>query len=94
MTTGERLVDISTLSTGTALEHFLNISTGTGTGETIYVDRMLSADVSAVAIAAVVDLSQVAGVVEVTELAGAVLEEAKQAEVSATNVSASVGCDN
>lgn len=93
MTTGERLVDISTLSTGTALEHFLNISTGTG-GETIYVDRMLSADVSAVAIAAVVDLSQVAGAVEVTELAGAVLEEAKQAEVSATNVSASVGCDN
>ena len=27
-TTGERLVAISTLSTGTALEHFLNISTG------------------------------------------------------------------
>ena len=28
MTTGERLVSISTLSTGTALDHFLNISTG------------------------------------------------------------------
>jgi hypothetical protein len=28
MTTGERLVDISTLSTGTALDHFLNISGG------------------------------------------------------------------
>jgi len=28
MTTGERLVEISTLTTGTALEHFLNISTG------------------------------------------------------------------
>lgn len=34
MTTGERLVNISTLTTGTALDHFLNISTGTGTGET------------------------------------------------------------
>jgi len=30
MTTGERLVEISTLSTGTAMEHFLNISTGSG----------------------------------------------------------------
>jgi len=28
MTTGERLVEISTLSTGTAMDHFLNISTG------------------------------------------------------------------
>jgi hypothetical protein len=27
-TTGERLVAISTLTTGTAMEHFLNISTG------------------------------------------------------------------
>ena len=34
MTTGERLVDISTLSTGTALDHFLNISVGAG--EVIY----------------------------------------------------------
>jgi len=31
MTTGERLVDISTLLTGTAMEHFLNISVGGGT---------------------------------------------------------------
>lgn len=30
MTTGERLVEISTLLTGTALEHFLNIQTGGG----------------------------------------------------------------
>lgn len=29
-TTGERLVAISTLTTGSALDHFLNISTGTG----------------------------------------------------------------
>lgn len=35
MTTGQRLVDISTLSTGTALNHFLNIDTGTGGGVTI-----------------------------------------------------------
>ena len=31
-TTGELLVEYSTLDTGTALEHFLNISTGDGTG--------------------------------------------------------------
>lgn len=37
MTTGERLVDISTLTTGTALQHFLNISTGTGGDTFIYV---------------------------------------------------------
>ena len=36
MTTGERLVDISTLSTGTALEHFTNISTGGGSTEYIF----------------------------------------------------------
>ena len=37
MTTGERLVSISTLSTGTALEHFLNIETGTGDGGEVRV---------------------------------------------------------
>lgn len=30
MNTGERLVSISTLANGTALDHFLNISTGAG----------------------------------------------------------------
>jgi len=30
MTTGERLVSISTLSVGSALDHFLNISVGSG----------------------------------------------------------------
>lgn len=30
MTTGERLVEISTLVNGTAMNHFLNISTGGG----------------------------------------------------------------
>lgn len=28
MTTGERLVEISTLTTGTAMDHFLNIAAG------------------------------------------------------------------
>lgn len=35
MTTGERLVQISTLATGIALDHFLNISTGGGGVELI-----------------------------------------------------------
>jgi hypothetical protein len=41
-TTGERLVELSGLPTGTALDHLLAIETGggTGTGETIYVDRI------------------------------------------------------
>ena len=39
MTTGEHLVDISTLTTGTAMDHFLNISTGDGFN--IYVSEIL-----------------------------------------------------
>lgn len=35
MTTGEKLVSLSSISTGTAEDHLLNITTGTG--ETIYV---------------------------------------------------------
>jgi hypothetical protein len=41
MTTGQRLVDISTLTTGTALDHFLNISTGGGQTEYVYFDSSL-----------------------------------------------------
>jgi hypothetical protein len=39
-TTGEYLVSISTLATGSALDHFLNIETGGGTWptETVLVD--------------------------------------------------------
>ena len=44
MTTGEHLVDISTLTTGTAMEHFLNISTG-GDGFNIYVSEILEGKV-------------------------------------------------
>jgi hypothetical protein len=40
-TTGERLVSISTLLTGTAMDHFLNISTGAG--GTVFVDGILCA---------------------------------------------------
>lgn len=36
MTTGERLVDISTLTSDTALQHFLNIDTGGG-GDVVYM---------------------------------------------------------
>ena len=54
-TTGERLVAISTLSTGTAMEHFLNIDTGGG--ETIYVDR---------AIQGIVRVARVTGIVKKT----------------------------
>lgn len=43
MTTGERLVDISTLTSDTALNHFLNISVGGG--QTIYRDRPLAIEV-------------------------------------------------
>ena len=39
-TTGEKLVELSSLSTGTALEHLLAITTGGGTGQTIYVDQI------------------------------------------------------
>ena len=42
-TTGEYLVGISTLTTGTALEHFLNISAGTGTGYPYPVDSIIAA---------------------------------------------------
>jgi hypothetical protein len=42
-TTGEKLVELSSLSTGTALEHLLAITTGGGgSGETIYVDRIFA----------------------------------------------------
>ena len=43
MTTGEHLVDISTLTTGTAMDHFLNISTGSGFN--IYVSEILEGKV-------------------------------------------------
>ena len=45
-TTGEKLVELSSLSTGTALEHLLAITTGGGgTGETIIVD-MIRAEIT------------------------------------------------
>jgi len=49
-TTGEKLVELSSLSTGTALEHLLAITTGGGggTGETIYVDRIAAVVAGAV----------------------------------------------
>lgn len=37
MTTGERLVILSSLSTGTAMKHFLSIITGAGSGAVIDV---------------------------------------------------------
>lgn len=45
MTTGERLVSISTLTTGTALEHFLNIATGGNVINIINVCDQLIAEV-------------------------------------------------
>jgi len=43
MTTGEKLVELSSLSTGTALQHLLAITTGGGggPGETVYIDHVL-----------------------------------------------------
>ena len=41
-TTGEKLVELSSLSTGTALAHLLAITGGGGTGQTIYVDRIFA----------------------------------------------------
>ena len=66
MTTGERLVAISTLLIGTALEHFLNISTGTG-GETIYVERLIRGEIEVVSISGVVAVSGVFGLVNSVE---------------------------
>lgn len=46
-TTGERLVAISTLTTGTAMDHFLNIDTGGGPGGVAladFADLELTAD--------------------------------------------------
>jgi len=42
-TTGEKLVELSDLSTGTALQHLLAITGGggTGPGETVYIDHVL-----------------------------------------------------
>ncbi|WP_456403232.1 hypothetical protein [Hydrogenimonas sp.] len=49
MTTGEKLLDMSTLSTGTALDHFLNIKTGgsviSGAVELDMIDVSILADV-------------------------------------------------
>lgn len=47
MTTGERLVNISTLTSGSALNHFLNISTGGG-GQTVYVDRKIEGEIKVI----------------------------------------------
>ena len=66
MTTGERLVAISTLLIGTALEHFLNISTGTG-GETIYVERLIRGEIEVISISGVVAVSGVFGLVNSVE---------------------------
>ena len=66
MTTGERLVAISTLVIGTALEHFLNISTGTG-GETIYVERLIQGEVAAASISGEVVPSVISGEVRSVE---------------------------
>lgn len=40
MTTGQRLAYLSGLPSGSALAHLMAITTGTGTGETIYAHRM------------------------------------------------------
>lgn len=52
-TTGDRLVEISTLSTGTALQHLLNVDYG-GTGETIYVQRDIEGIVTVAEITGIV----------------------------------------
>jgi len=70
-TTGERLVEISTLSTGTALQHLLNVDYG-GTGETIYVQR---------AITGLVMQGEIRGVVHTEEIAGVVVFETVTAEI-------------
>jgi hypothetical protein len=80
-TTGERLVDISTLATGTALQHFLNISTGGG-GETIYVERLISGDVSSNEVTGAVSHQQVTGSVStVAEITGQVVISEVQGEL-------------
>ena len=40
MNTGQRLASLSGLPSGSALAHLAAISTGTGTGETVFADRM------------------------------------------------------
>jgi hypothetical protein len=49
-TTGEYLVSISTLATGSALDHFLNIETGGGE------IRYVTADIASIALPAAADL--------------------------------------
>ena len=84
MTTGERLVSISTLSTGTALDHFLNISTGSG-GETIFVTKLF-ADVKK---------TTVVGIVKETSLVkGGVIEKTVIGTVSTTNTTGEITSSN
>jgi len=45
MTTGEKIVELSGLSTGTAMDHLLAIITGGGTGD-VLVEAILEASVS------------------------------------------------
>ena len=66
-TTGDRLVEISTLSTGTALQHLLNVDFG-GTGETIYVDRALTGFVTIAAVMGSVATAEVRGEVTAVEI--------------------------
>ncbi len=44
MTTGEKLVEMSELLTGTAMEHLLNITGGGGGTEYVFVDAILKAE--------------------------------------------------
>lgn len=74
MTTGERLVDISTLTTGTAMEHFLNIS------ETSYVDRNIAGSVTEEDLTGVLG-EDLTGVLEEVILPGQLEEMAVAGEI-------------
>jgi DNA repair ATPase RecN len=58
VTTGEKLVELSDLSTGTALEHLLAITTGgAGTGDTVIIDGIRAVVSDQVSAAVVGDLA-------------------------------------
>ena len=85
-TTGELLVIYSTLTTGTALEHFTNISTGGG--RTVYYSDALTGVISDEILDGSVQVIELTGVVTVDGLESRVASDALDAEIEVDELNA------
>jgi len=94
MTTGERLVNISTLSVATALEHFINISTGSGI-EYVFVpsDEAEGKIEYIVDVVGVVEEEEIKGEVQLlTEVIGTIEDESIEGIIEEEEIKGDTEC--